>query len=82
MPQQHIHCTVNNCHYWQTGNKCAANEIVVVSDSFAAAAPDRVDANMAKQLQMTPSNTCMETCCKTFVKQGSGNENLDGVYKQ
>ena len=24
---QHIHCTpiVNDCHYWQQGNKCSAN---------------------------------------------------------
>lgn len=79
---QHIHCTVNTCHYWATGNKCVANEIIVVSDSFAAAAPDQVDANQAKTLNTTPTNTCMETCCKTFVREGSGDERLDGVYKQ
>ncbi|ADG82764.1 hypothetical protein Tfer_1094 [Thermincola ferriacetica] len=83
MPQQqHIHCTVNTCHYWASGNKCDASEIVVVSDAFAAATPDRVDATQAVNLDQTPTGNCMETCCKTFVRKGSGDERLDGIYKQ
>ncbi len=80
--QQHIHCTVDSCHYWASGNKCDANEIVVVSDSFAASAPDNIDAPRAATLSTTPTNTCMETCCKTFVRHGSGDEGLDGVKKK
>ena len=25
---QHIHCLVENCHYWGQGNVCQANEII------------------------------------------------------
>lgn len=79
--QQHIHCIVSNCHYWQNGNKCIANEILVASDEFGAQQPDRVDATMAKQLEPTPTQDCMATCCKTFVTKGSNEISADGVQK-
>jgi hypothetical protein len=78
---QHIHCSVNNCHYWEQGNKCQANEIVVTSDSFGTSMPDRIDATQASTINATPAGSCMETCCKTFVEQGSKNINVDGVTK-
>jgi hypothetical protein len=79
--QQHIHCSVSNCHYWQQGNRCVANEIVVVSDKFGDTQPDYVDATMASTIQPTPADSCMDTCCKTFVEKGSKNINADGVYR-
>ncbi|MHB8171631.1 MAG: DUF1540 domain-containing protein [Thermincolia bacterium] len=78
---QHIHCSVSNCHYWVQGNKCEANEIVVVSDSLANQYPDNIDAPKAATIPATPANTCMATCCKTFVQQGSNKTNVDGVNK-
>ena len=81
MNQQHIHCIVNNCHYWAQGNKCVANEILVASDQFGADQPDTVDATMAKQLSPTPTNTCMETCCKSFVPKDSEATGVDGIQK-
>lgn len=76
-----IYCSVSNCHYWKTGNYCTANEIMVCSDSQAASAPDNFDATNHSQFQMAPVNTCMESCCKTFVEKGSQQVNADGVYK-
>ncbi|MTI81797.1 MAG: DUF1540 domain-containing protein [Firmicutes bacterium] len=81
MQQQHIHCSVNNCHYWSTGNKCVANEIIVVNDAFGSQQPDHIDAGEAKQIEATPAGTCMETCCKTFVQKNSADINADNVYK-
>lgn len=78
---QHIHCSVNNCHYWEQGNKCHANEIVVTSDSFGSSMPERIDATQASSMSATPAESCMETCCKTFVEKGSGSIELDGVTK-
>jgi len=78
---QHIHCIVNDCHYWQQGNKCEANEILVSTDSFGAGQPDRIDSTMAKQLTPASAGTCMATCCKTYVAKGSGKTNVDGVTK-
>ncbi|WP_066636189.1 DUF1540 domain-containing protein [Desulfolucanica intricata] len=82
MAQQHIHCIVNNCHYWSQGNKCVANEILIASDQFGNQYADRVDATMVKQLSPTPVNSCMESCCKSFVPKGSGEINQDGIKKQ
>ncbi|MGI6358579.1 MAG: DUF1540 domain-containing protein [Bacillota bacterium] len=79
---QHIHCAVNNCHYWTQGNKCAANEILVVSDQFGHSQPDSVDATQAASIPATSAQTCMETCCKTFVPKGSNKTHLDSVTKQ
>lgn len=80
--QQHIHCSVNNCHYWAQGNMCHANEIMVTSDTIADQLPDKIDAPKATQIQATPVDTCMDSCCKTFVPKGSGKENTDGIYKK
>lgn len=79
--QQHIHCLVNSCHYWKDGNMCVANEILVASDDFGADNPDSVDAPMASRIEPTPVNTCMETCCKTFVDKGSKDIKADGVFR-
>lgn len=82
MMNQHIHCTVSNCHYWNQGNMCHANEILVVSDQFGDSQPDNVDATMAKQLSPTPVDTCMATCCKSFVPAGSTQVGVDGIKRQ
>ncbi|HHT01925.1 MAG TPA: DUF1540 domain-containing protein [Firmicutes bacterium] len=79
---QHIHCTVNSCHYWNQGNKCQANEILVTSDRIGESRGDSYDATMATSMSETPVGSCMETCCKTYVSKGSDSVKLDGVYRQ
>lgn len=79
---QHIHCSVSNCHYWSQGNVCKASEIIVTSDSKAVDLPDQVDAKMAAQFQETPTGSCMETCCKTFVAKDAPEKSVDGIMKQ
>ncbi|MEW6447259.1 MAG: DUF1540 domain-containing protein [Bacillota bacterium] len=79
---QHIHCLVNDCHYWNQGNVCKANEILVATDRFGDIQPDRIDAKMAKQLDATPAGgSSMSTCCKTYVAKGSGKAAADSVTK-
>ncbi|BCV24342.1 DUF1540 domain-containing protein [Gelria sp. Kuro-4] len=78
---QQIMCSVNSCHYWKSGNRCDANMIMVTADSFADKAPDRIDAPMASAVGPTPTENCMETCCKTFSPKGSGRERADDVVK-
>ena len=69
MPQ-HIHCTVENCYYWDTGNYCLAKEILVTTDPEASSTPERVDATnmmeVASEIGSTTARSCMATCCKTF----------------
>jgi hypothetical protein len=73
---QHIHCTVENCYYWETGNLCLAKEILVTSDAGASKAPEHVDATtmmeVASEIGSTSAHTCMATCCKTFHDKGRG----------
>jgi len=82
MTMSNIHCTVNNCHYWDTGNICHASEILVTNDKFGANQPDNVDATQAATLEATPANDCMDCACKTFVQKNSPNIQADGVTKQ
>jgi hypothetical protein len=79
-----VKCTVNNCHYWSKGNKCEANQILVTSDKFANYAPTNVDATRANTLSATPTSTCMETACKTFVSDSEARsaKRSDDVLKQ
>ena len=78
---QHVHCIVNDCHYWQQGNKCAANEILVSTDEFGSNQPDRIDAAMASQLTPASAGSCMSTCCKSYVSKDSNQINADGIKK-
>ena len=79
--QQHIHCLISNCNYWENGNKCDANEIIVTSDNFSEQNPDRIDAPQATSLKPETASDCMSTCCKTFVEKGSNQTNADGVKR-
>ncbi len=79
--QQHIHCIIENCHYWKQGNRCSANEILITTDHFGATEPDNVDCEMAKELSPVQADSCMETCCKTYVQKGSSKIKADKVTK-
>lgn len=78
---QHIHCLVNDCHYWDHGNLCKASEILVTADKFGDTQPESVDAKMAAELAPTPAGSCMSTCCKTYVTKGSGQAGADGITR-
>ncbi|KJS88148.1 MAG: hypothetical protein JM58_01855 [Peptococcaceae bacterium BICA1-8] len=78
---QHIHCIVNDCHYWKQGNLCVANEILVTTDKFGANQPENVDASMSNQLTAQSAGSCMETCCKSYIPKGSNKITQDGINK-
>jgi hypothetical protein len=78
---QHIHCLVNDCHYWHQGNKCGANEIMVATDEFGSSQPDTIDATMATQFAPMAAGSCMSTCCKSYVTKGSNQINADGIKR-
>ncbi|HEY8450574.1 MAG TPA: DUF1540 domain-containing protein [Bacillota bacterium] len=70
MPKIEVYCTVSNCHYWDDGNRCGADKILITSDRVGDRFPDAVDANQVQQIidqaGQTPAENCMATCCKTF----------------
>ncbi|MGI6036969.1 MAG: DUF1540 domain-containing protein [Limnochordia bacterium] len=76
-----IHCSVNNCHYWDEGNICAASEIMITSDQMGEVLPDTFDATQANMAQATPVNSCMSTCCKTFV-DSADTAKVDGITRE
>ncbi|MBC9786154.1 DUF1540 domain-containing protein [Heliobacterium chlorum] len=79
--KQHIHCAIENCHYYSAGNKCTANEILVHNDQFCNSQPDHVDAPMASQITPASAESCMSTACKSFVPKGSDKVTADGIKK-
>jgi len=76
-----IMCSVNNCHYWDQGNVCNASTILVTSDQTGESEPDDYDAPQSALSQVTPVDSCMATCCKTFVERGSDQVREDGVTR-
>jgi hypothetical protein len=54
---------------------------MVTSDDMAGWEPDSFDAPDHSEFDHTPVDSCMETCCKTFVEKGSGKEKDDGVTR-
>ncbi|NQS75571.1 MAG: DUF1540 domain-containing protein [Peptococcaceae bacterium] len=79
--QQNIHCIVSDCHYWNQGNKCHADQILVANDAFGSMQPDQVDVNTASQLTPGTAGSCMATCCKTYVTKGSNKIEADGAKR-
>lgn len=81
MHQLPVRCSIENCHYWENG-ACYASQILITSDQMGASEPDSFDAPVASNMQGTPVNKCMETCCKTFVPRDSKNLHADDVAKR
>lgn len=73
---QHIHCTVDNCYYWDKDNVCLAKEILITVDRVGEKYPERVDATnmmeVSAEIGTTPADNCTTTCCKTFYDKNKG----------
>lgn len=74
-----VKCTVDNCHYWSAGKGCNASAILITTDEIGASQPDSIDASVVQTLNNTPAESCMETCCKTFLHQGSPKKHADDI---
>ena len=74
-------CSVDNCHYWKNG-ACVASQILITSDQVGASEPDSFDAPVASNMQGTPVQQCMETCCKTFLHRDSDQLHADDVARR
>ncbi len=65
-----VHCTVNTCSYWENGNRCNANNIVIQSDQEGGFSPNA----QLNSLKATPVNGTEETCCQTFKNAQSNSQ--------
>lgn len=70
MPNIEVYCTVNNCHYWDEGNLCGADKILITLDKISREYSNEVDVNrlamLVDEVGTTPAESGAETCCKTF----------------
>jgi hypothetical protein len=57
-----VSCTVNTCKYWENGNACKADTIIIQSDLSGGVSPN----TQLSQLDQTPASSKDETCCQTF----------------
>ena len=70
-----IKCSVSNCVYWQKGNDCTAQQILVTSDANASSVHD-----VSLLSSATPqAGHSSDTCCKTFKDKG-GTSGITGSY--
>lgn len=58
-----VRCTVSDCHYWEEGNRCAAELIWVTLDRFAGA--DDVEVGSFENVR-TVAQSSSSTCCHTY----------------
>ncbi len=77
-----VRCTINNCRYWTEGKGCIASEILITHDTIAKEEEESVDAPVASSIENTPAQTCMETCCKTFIPKGAPGYLRDDVSRR
>lgn len=61
-----LNCTVNSCKYWEQGNLCSAQQIVIQNDQAGGFSPNSKLSN----LEPTPARTIDQTCCQTFKNKG------------
>jgi hypothetical protein len=65
MPE--VKCAVSNCEYWNSGNNCGADAIMVDIDQHARA---RYDTEIAGEFVDTDhqdvATSSKQTCCHTF----------------
>ena len=60
-----VRCTVANCKYWDDGNYCTADQILITAPMSALPAADKHGMG-AEQLKATPIREGEESLCYTF----------------
>jgi len=67
MASQQIRCTVSSCYYYEPGNNCAAETIMVRSKPDAEGSANMEIGSIGGQ-----ASNSNETLCETFVPQSRG----------
>lgn len=62
MPEN-VRCTVSNCVYWDKGNLCGADMILITTDDKVKLHDDKMEIGT---LTETLASTSTQTNCKTF----------------
>lgn len=64
-----VRCTVNNCVFWDQGNRCGADEILVVETKSLHRDDDSMEI---ADMGYTPAADSAQTACKTFRPRAKG----------
>lgn len=83
MAKLEVFCTVNNCHYWDEGNRCGAEQILITLDKISRQFDSGGDnsgqiQSIISQAGPTPAGHSFETSCQTF-RQRSEQPDDDGA---
>lgn len=67
MEKPAVNCTVSNCKFWENGNKCVADSILIEIDAHANRDYD-VEAGtlVGEDQHRDRANAIASTCCHTF----------------
>lgn len=58
-----VRCTVSNCFFWDEGNRCGADEILIVREDISRLDDDSMEI---ADIGYTPAAVSTQTSCKTF----------------
>lgn len=64
-----VRCTVSNCVFWDQGNRCGADEILVVNTRSLKQDDDSMEI---ADMGYTPAAVSVQTACKTFRPRDDG----------
>ncbi|ADL12673.1 DUF1540 domain-containing protein [Acetohalobium arabaticum] len=82
-PKSHVHCTVENCKWFEEPNLCVAEKILITSDDFSKELPNEMDVEETNQIVnqkgLSPITECYQSNCKTFVPEDKYDQGLGGT---
>ncbi|MBD2844431.1 DUF1540 domain-containing protein [Paenibacillus sp. IB182496] len=60
-----VKCSVSNCSFWEHGNQCAADQIMIDVDKHADMDTEFADEGLGAE-HRDAANSSSVTCCHTF----------------
>lgn len=66
-----VNCSVSNCKFWEDGNKCIADSILIDLDVHADRDYDLETGRLIEQDEhVDHADSVSSTCCHTFTPKG------------
>ncbi|WP_213527687.1 DUF1540 domain-containing protein [Paenibacillus sp. J31TS4] len=71
MTNPQVKCSVDNCEYWEEGNNCSAEVIMIEIDRHAGASlPQQKGGQQYDTSHTDHAEDTRDTCCHTFEERG------------
>lgn len=67
IPLPEVYCSVANCYFWENGNLCGADAIMVEVDQHAERHfNEEIGGEMVNTTHQDHAHDSADTCCHTF----------------